>query len=280
MELTSSNLITALILTKNEEPNLRRVLDRLTWLQRVVILDSFSTDTTLDIANSYPNVEVFQRKFDTHGNQWNYGLSLLKSKWALTLDADYVLTSEFIQETKNIIATPQNEAYETTFSFLVFGKKLSGDNTTPRPVLFDIDKCIYFDDGHTQRLKVNGTTGRYKSYILHDDRKSLSRWLSNQDGYAIKESKKLVSEPASGMPLSGKIRKTKVLAPFLVFFHCLFVKGLIFNGWAGWHYTLQRTMVEILLALRLIEDEKLAEKAEPGSTLTIVHDDLKSNLVK
>ncbi|WP_121809997.1 glycosyltransferase family 2 protein [Mucilaginibacter kameinonensis] len=280
MELTSSTLITALILTKNEEPNLKRVLDRLTWLQRVVILDSFSTDATLDIANSYPNVEVFQRKFDTHGNQWNYGLSLLKSKWALTLDADYVLTPEFIQETQNIIANPQNEAYETTFRFLVFGKKLSGDNTTPRPVLFDINKCIYYDDGHTQRLKINGSTGMYKSYILHDDRKSLSRWLSNQDGYAIKESKKLVNESTSGMPLSGRIRKTKVFAPFLVFFHCLFVKRLIFNGWAGWHYTLQRTMVEILLAIRLIEDEKLAEKPESAPTLTIVPDDLKSNLVK
>jgi hypothetical protein len=269
MELTSSTLITALILTKNEEPNLKRVLDRLTWLQRVVILDSFSTDATLDIANSYTNVEVFQRKFDTHGNQWNHGLSLLKSKWALTLDADYVLTPEFIQETKNIIANPQDVAYETSFRFLVFGKKLLGDNTTPRPVLFDIDKCIYF-----------GTTGKYKSYILHDDRKSLSRWLSNQDGYAIKESKKLVSESGAGMPISGKIRKTKVLAPFLVFFHCLFVKGLIFSGWAGWHYTLQRTMVEILLALRLIEDEKLAEKPEPSPTLTIVQDDLKSHLAK
>src|SRR6218665_2240699 len=100
MELTASTSLTALILTKNEEPNLARVLDKLTWLERVVILDSYSTDTTLEIAASYPNVEVYQRGFDTHGNQWNYGLSLLKSKWALTLDADYVLTDEFIAETK------------------------------------------------------------------------------------------------------------------------------------------------------------------------------------
>ncbi|WP_413668444.1 glycosyltransferase family 2 protein [Mucilaginibacter sp. Mucisp86] len=280
MELTSSTLITALILTKNEEPNLKRVLDRLTWLERVVILDSYSTDATLDIANSYPNVEIFERKFDCHRDQWNYGLTLLKSKWVLTLDADYVLTPEFIQETKNIIANPQNAAYETTFKFLVFGKRLLGDNTTPRPVLFDIDKCIYYTDGHTQRLKVNGTTGKYKAYILHDDRKPLSRWLGNQDGYAIHESEKLVSEPYSELPLSGRIRKTKILAPFAVFFYCLFVKGLIFNGWVGWHYTLQRTMVEMLLAIRLVEDEKLAEKPEPTPALTVVQNDLKSNLAK
>ena len=260
MELTPSDLLTALILTKNEEPNLKRVLDELTWLQRVVILDSFSTDATLDIAARYPNVEVHQRAFDTHGNQWNYGLSLLKSKWALTLDADYVLTPEFIAETKAIIQSPKHTAYMSAFKFLVFGKRLPGDNTVPRPVLFDMALCNYYDDGHTQRLNINGTTGHYKSFILHDDRKPLSRWLSNQDGYAIKESRKLVNTSSENEPISARIRKTKILAPFFVFFHCLFVKRLIFGGWTGWHYTLQRTLVEILLAIRLIEDEKFSDK--------------------
>jgi glycosyltransferase involved in cell wall biosynthesis len=259
MELTKSTSLTALILTKNEEPNLKRVLDKLTWLEKVIILDSFSTDSTLEIAGLYTNVVVFQRAFDTHATQWNYGLSLLNSKWALTLDADYVLTDEFIEETKRILALPEATAYLVKFKFLVFGKKLSGDNTMPRPVLFELANCTYYDDGHTQRLTINGTTRNFHSYVLHDDRKSLTRWLNNQDGYAIKESKKLLSPSHGDLPLSSKIRKTKILAPFFVFFHCLFVKRLIFNGWTGWHYTLQRTMVEMLLAIRLIEEEKLSE---------------------
>jgi len=47
-----------------------------------------------------------------------------------------------------------------------------------------------------------------------------------------------------------------------VFFYSLFIKGLIFNGWRGWHYVLQRTMVEIVIALRLIEEEKLKKDIE------------------
>jgi glycosyltransferase involved in cell wall biosynthesis len=262
MELISSTILQALILTKNEEPNLRRVLDKLTWLEKVVILDSFSTDATLDIIASYPNTVVVQRPFDTHGQQWNYGLSLLDSEWVLSLDADYVLPDDFIGETKKYVASGTQTAYETNFKFLVFGKSLLKDNTTPRPVLFKKALCTYFDDGHTQRLKVNGTIGMYKAVILHDDRKSLSRWLSNQDGYAIKECNKLVNGPGEGLPISSKIRKTKVLAPFIVFFYSLFIKGLIFNGWRGWHYTLQRTMVEIILALRIIEEEKLKKDIE------------------
>lgn len=262
MELLNSTLLQALILTKNEEPNLKRVLDKLIWLEKVVILDSFSTDATLEIAASYPNTVVVQRPFDTHGQQWNYGLSLLESKWILSLDADYVLPDDFIAETRKYVATGTDTAYETNFKFLVFGKPLLKDNTTPRPVLFKKECCAYFDDGHTQRLKVDGTTGMYKAVILHDDRKSLSRWLSNQDGYAIKECNKLIQSSGEGLPMSSKIRKTKVLAPFIVFFYSLFIKGLIFNGWRGWHYTLQRTMVEIILALRMIEEEKLKKDTE------------------
>ena len=262
MNTLNSTVLQALILTKNEEPNLARVLEKLTWLEKVVIIDSFSTDTTLEIAASFPNTVLLQRHFDTHGQQWNYGLSAIDSEWVLSLDADYVLPDDFIEETMDHIATGKETAYETTFKFLVFGKALLKDNTTPRPVLFRKAQCTYFDDGHTQRLKIEGTTGRYKAVILHDDRKSLSRWLSNQDGYAIKECNKLIQAKEGNLPLSAKIRKTKILAPFVVFFYSLFIKGLIFNGWRGWHYTLQRTMVEILLALRMIEEEKLKKDSE------------------
>lgn len=247
----------ALILTKNEEPNLRRVLDRLRWLERVVIVDSYSTDSTLEIAGSYPNVDVFQRAFDTHGKQWNYGLSLVESKWVLSLDADYVLTEEFVHEIITIIHRNEKSAYFARFQFLVFGKPLLRDNTTARPVLFRKLNCYYFDDGHTQRLHINGESGAFRSKILHDDRKSLSRWLHNQDGYSLKECDKLLHTDGKKLSFSSRVRKNKIVAPFFVFFYCLFVNGLIFNGWRGWHYTLQRTIVEMLLALRLIEEEKL-----------------------
>jgi len=260
--MVNATLLQAVILTKNEEPNLTRVLDKLTWLEKVVILDSYSTDATLEIAARYPNTVVVQRPFDTHAQQWNYGLSLAESEWILSLDADYVLPDDFIEETKHYIATGKDVAYDTNFKFLVFGKPLLKDNTTPRPVLFKKEFCTYYDDGHTQRLKINGSTGRYIAEILHDDRKSFSRWLSNQDGYSVKECNKLATSNGEGLPMSSKIRKTKIFAPFIVFFYSLFVKGLIFNGWRGWHYTLQRTMVEMIMAIRLIEEEKLKKDIE------------------
>jgi glycosyltransferase involved in cell wall biosynthesis len=255
--MINSSLLQVLVLTKNEEPNIRRVLEKLTWLEKVLVLDSFSTDATLEIVSEFKNTVVVQRPFDSFALQCNYGLSLIESKWVLSLDADYVLTDEFIEETKQFIVRTDKVAYLTNFKFLVFGKPLSRDNTTPRPVLFLKDFGSYYNDGHAHRLAIDGEKGKYKSVILHDDRKSLDIWISNQAGYSIKETKKILTTPNKQLPLSGKIRKNMIVAPFFVFFYSLFVQGLIFNGWKGWHYTLQRTMVEITMALRLIEEKKL-----------------------
>lgn len=254
MNIVPQQILSALILTYNEEDNIKRVVDRLTWLETIIVVDSFSTDQTLSILSSYPNVTVFQRTFDSFAEQCNYGLTLIQSKWVLSLDADYVLSDEFSKEVLQLIE--QNNyrvAYFCRFHFLVFGERLSNDNTTPRAVLFKKQFCTYYNDGHAHRLQVNGETGNFQNRILHDDRKSLTRWLNSQSKYSIQETDKLLSTPIEGLSVISKIRKTKVLAPFFVFFYCLFVQGLIFNGWRGWHYTLQRTIVEMLFALRLIE---------------------------
>ena len=259
MKTLKSGQLSALILTYNEEANIGRVLSKLTWLEKVIVLDSYSSDATVGLVRQFPNTELHFRKFDSHAAQWNHGLSLVSSEWVLTLDADYVLPSSFVSETIDFIATGSDRvAYLTHFKFLVMGSPLMADNTTPRPVLFRKSLGQYFDDGHTQRLQISGETGFYRSAILHDDRKPLSRWLSNQDKYSIKECNKLLEVQESASVIN-RIRKTKVLAPIFIFFYCLFFKGLILNGWAGWYYTLQRTMVEMLFALRMIEREKLSK---------------------
>ncbi|MEJ7560458.1 MAG: glycosyltransferase family 2 protein [Pedobacter sp.] len=255
--MINSSLLQVLVLTKNEEPNIKRVLEKLTWLEKVLVLDSYSTDATLEIVREFENTVIVQRPFDSFASQCNYGLSLMDSKWILSIDADYVLTDEFIEETKQYILKTDKVAYLTSFKFLVFGKPLSKDNTTPRPVLFLKEFGSYYNDGHAHRLAIQGEKGNYKSVILHDDRKSLDIWFSNQAGYSIKETKKMITTPNELLPFSGKIRKNMIIAPFIVFFYSLFVQGLILNGWKGWHYTLQRTMVEIMMAIRLIEEKKL-----------------------
>ena len=72
------NQITPLILTYNEAPNIQRTLKNLTWAKQIVVIDSFSTDKTIEILKNFKQVSIFQRQFDSHASQWNYGLNQIK----------------------------------------------------------------------------------------------------------------------------------------------------------------------------------------------------------
>lgn len=245
--------ITPLLLTYNEVPNIKRTLGKLTWAKRIVVIDSYSTDNTLEILQTYPQIEIVQRQFDTHTNQWNYGLERVTTEWVLCLDADYVLTDELIAEINNLSLDSFIDGYFARFKYCVFGKPLKGSILPPRQVLFRREKAIYVDDGHTQLLKVNGKSAMLTGYILHDDRKPFTRWLWAQDRYMIIEAKKLLNTPSSDLSLGDRIRQKKIFAPFIIFFYCLVLKQGILDGWAGWYYAFQRTLAEIILSIRLLE---------------------------
>jgi glycosyltransferase involved in cell wall biosynthesis len=249
--------VTPLILTYNESPNIQRTVQKLTWAKRIVVIDSYSTDATLDILSSYSQVEVFQRKFDSFASQCNYGLSKITSEWVLSLDADYIVTDELIKEIHTLAAETDIYSYSVRFKYCVFGKPLRGTLLPPRKVLYKKQKANYQDDGHAHRVVVDGKSVELSAYIHHDDRKPLSRWLWAQQRYMVIETKKLLETPNNELSLGDRIRKQKILAPLIIFVYCLIVKGAILDGWQGWYYTFQRVLAEVLLSIHLIEAEKL-----------------------
>lgn len=248
--------IAPLILTFNEASNIDRTLKQLTWAKKIVVIDSYSTDSTLEILQSYAQVQIFQRKFDTHTNQWNYGLQQVKSEWVLSLDADYLLTDDLIFELNTLPKDGLLDGYLARFKYCVFGKPLSATLLPPREILFKREKAVYVDDGHTQLLSIDGKSRMLNSYIYHDDRKNMSHWLWAQDRYMIIEAKKLLETPVSELSFGDRIRRQKIIAPFVILLYCLFINKGILDGWAGWYYAFQRTLAEIILSIRLIEAEK------------------------
>ena len=247
--------ITPLILTRNEAPNLRRALERLAWAAEVVVIDSFSTDETIAIAGEFPRVRVVQRKFDTHTQQWNFGIAQTGTPWVLSLDADYILPAAFADELAALADVAQVHAYFARFRYCVWGSPLRTTLYPPRALLFRKDQCEYVQDGHTQKLKITGPTAFLTGVIDHDDRKPLSHWIVSQDRYAILEVAKLAATPAGELSFQDKLRRKMIIAPLVVFIYSLFAKRLILDGWPGWYYVFQRTFAEILLSLRLLEEK-------------------------
>lgn len=254
--------ITPLILTYNEAPNLQRVLERLTWAKQILIIDSGSTDETLAIAATFPQVRVIQRPFDSFAEQCNFGLQHIDTEWVLSLDADYVLDAELEAFLQNFALSTHPEAgFEVRFKYAIYGKPLRGTLYPKRKVLYRRTLAQYLNDGHSHKVQITGSIGLLPGYIHHDDRKSLSRWLWAQDRYVQQEIAKFQSSDRGPSRFNDWVRKQIVLAPFVVFFYCLILKGGILDGWRGWYYAFQRMLAELLLTLHLLE-EKMGRKQE------------------
>jgi glycosyltransferase involved in cell wall biosynthesis len=246
--------ITPVILTYNEAPNIARTLAGLAWAKKIVVVDSFSDDETVEILRAHGNVSVFQRKFDLHANQWNYAIddTGINSEWILALDADYVVSPRVEEELRRLTPTADVDAYEAAFEYCIFGRALHGSVYPPVKVLFRHGRARYVQDGHTQRLHVSGKTDRLENPLQHDDRKPIGRWLAAQSGYMQLEAEKLARTPASELPMSDRVRKMVFVAPVLVFFYSLFVRRCVLDGRAGMFYALQRTVAELILSMYLL----------------------------
>jgi glycosyltransferase involved in cell wall biosynthesis len=260
--------LTALVLTFNEEPNIERTLEQLRWVAEVVVIDSNSTDRTRDIASRFANVRVVSRPFTTHAEQWNYGLEQtgIATDWVLALDADFVLTDEAAREVAALSPPEAVAGYRASFTYCIDGQPLRSAVYPPVTVLYRRARAKYVQDGHTQRIRVDGLVLPLSSKIRHDDRKPLSRWIASQVRYMRLEADKLATAPSSSLSNVDRARKLIVVVPPLIFLRCLFVGGGILDGWAGLFYALQRAAAELILSLSLVERRVMGPRPGENSS--------------
>jgi len=266
--------ITPVILTYNEAPNIGRTLERLRWARDIVVVDSFSDDETLDIVSSFSQARVYQRALDTFAGQWNFALKEtgITAEWILGLDADFVLTPEFIQELESLRPPHNMHGYRVPITYCVEGKPLRHSLLPPLMALYRRTVARYSADAHTYRVALDGDVGMLRAHILHDDRKSLRRWFQSQEQNMEREAFKILTATPDKLNFADRIRRLRLVAPAAVFFYCL-IKGGVLDGWAGLYYAIQRSMAELLLSLYLLEHDLQLRKARPVES---ANDDLSS----
>ncbi|MGD9657701.1 MAG: glycosyltransferase family 2 protein [Methylocystis sp.] len=259
--------ISVLILTCNEAANIGRTLCALRAFPEIIVLDSGSADATASIVDGFANARLIARPFDEHAKQWNYGLTQcgLTRPWVLALDADYFLPADFVDEISRLAPCDRISAYRANFRYCINGRPLSSALYTPVAVLFRRDRARYVQEGHTQRLVVNGAIAALDARIDHDDRKPLSRWLQSQQRYARLEAAHLLGMQRQNMRLADRIRRTGWAAPILVFPYALIWRRCLFDGWRGWFYVLQRTLAETMIALQIIDQRIRGQDAVLGA---------------
>jgi glycosyltransferase involved in cell wall biosynthesis len=255
--------ITPLILTYNEAPNIGRALERLMWARRILVIDSGSTDGTIEIVRSHPQAEVVHHAFRDFASQCNYGLTLVESSWVLSLDADYELSKALVEELQALRPSEDVAGFVVRFVYRIHGRPLRGSLYPPRTVLFRQDKAIYRMNGHAHHLVLRGQVLRLASVIYHDDRKPLARWIATQQRYARDEVAYLLSRRGEKLGLADRLRLMGWPAPVAAFLYTLLVKRCLFDGRAGWYYALQRVVTEALLALEIMDHQRERHQTGP-----------------
>lgn len=245
--------ITPLLITFNEIQNIGRTLAKLDWARRIVVIDSGSTDGTLDVLAANPRVDVVYRAFDSFAEQCNFGLAQIRTDWVLSLDADYELSDAFISELVELQPGAADAGYKAAFVYRIHGHPLRGTLYPPRTVLYRVEGARYDNEGHGHRIRLQGRVAALEGRIYHDDRKPLSRWLGSQLKYAAREASHLLEAPRDRLGRADRIRLMGWPAPILVLGYVLFAKGAILDGKAGWFYAFQRLLAEVLVALELLD---------------------------
>jgi glycosyltransferase involved in cell wall biosynthesis len=146
--------ISAVITTFNEETNIGDCIESLLWCDEVIVVDSFSTDRTPEIARSYQGVRFLQRPYMGSASQKNWAMDQTKFEWILIFDADERCTPELQSEIATLLATgPRAEAY-----------------TIKRRVYF-MDRVIRFSGWQHDRVVrlVKRGAGRYPNKRVHAD---------------------------------------------------------------------------------------------------------------
>src|SRR5688572_2838781 len=100
--------LTAIVLTYNEEENIQRCLESIHGRCHVIIIDSFSTDSTREIASEF-GVEIIKHGYENHCAQWNWVLDnvQIQTEWIFVLDADFVVTKDLWDRIERFLATEE-----------------------------------------------------------------------------------------------------------------------------------------------------------------------------
>lgn len=186
--------LSVIILTKDEEIHIRRCLDNISPIAKeIFIIDSFSTDKTLEIAREYPKVHILQNKWTNYATQFNWGLenANIKTKWVLRLDADEYLTQELISELNRKLDHLDSQYTGIVFPLRrVFLGRIIRRGMPKIKLLrmFQYGKAcseIRMMDEHIQLSE--GKPIEFENEFADDNLNNLSWWTQKHVGYAIRE---------------------------------------------------------------------------------------------
>src|SRR6185295_19415971 len=181
--------VSVMVFTLNEEIHLPDCLGSLGWCRDVVVVDSFSTDRTREIAEG-SGARFFQHAFTGFGDQRNWGMENTRPKhqWVLILDADEKVPADLVAELRATLPSiPEGvAAFRIARRFYWWGRWLRYSSLYPTYVvrLVRQGRVRYVNRGHAETQEADGEIRTLASDLMDENRKGLGEWFSRQNRYS------------------------------------------------------------------------------------------------
>ncbi|NOR80995.1 MAG: glycosyltransferase [Methyloprofundus sp.] len=178
--------LSIIIITLNEQDLIRDCLESVSWADEIIVVDSGSNDSTLEICREYTKHILINKDWQGFGYQKNLALQQATGDWVFSIDADERVTSDLKQKIQQAIKTGSYIAYEMPRLAYFLGKEMRHGGWWPDYVLrlFLREKSQFSNDIVHERVLVKGTVGRINSHLIHHSYTSLEQVLVKNDKYS------------------------------------------------------------------------------------------------
>ena len=178
-------MISATIITLNEEKNIKKVLENLKDLaDEIIVVDSESADKTVTIAKNL-GAKVFTRKFDNFAYQKNYAVSKTTGDWVLSVDADEEISSNLSQEIKFAVKNKEFSGFLIPRRNFILGAEIKHSWWSPDEHVWLFKKNFGRWEGEVhEEVKVLGKIGKLKNAKLHFQENNVSNFLESNEFYS------------------------------------------------------------------------------------------------
>jgi glycosyltransferase involved in cell wall biosynthesis len=265
-------MFSILILTKNEERNIGACLDSVAWCNDVVVLDSYSTDCTRELAAA-SGARIFEREFDNFGAQRSYALDHIpfKNAWVFHLDADERFNDALRKECEEVIVKDERSAYFVANRIIFLGRWIKHSSQYPyhQVRLVKIGEARFAKAGHGQREEAprRGVGYLRTPYDHLNFSKGIADWVERHNRYSSEEAAVLREGPVPFRDLVAsdalvRKRALKRLHASLPgrwlwkFFYLYILKRGFLDGYPGFAYCTLNAFYDFLITVKIEERAK------------------------
>lgn len=188
-------MISAVVIVKNEEENLKKCLQNLSWCDEIVVIDDFSSDKTKEIAKTF-GAKIFEKKLDSDFSaQRNFGLSKAKNEWVFFVDADEIVSEELRGEIRLKIRVNKAKGFFVKRVDFMWGEEIKhGEFGNIKLLRLGRRDFVEWKGKVHETLNVKGSVSVLKNPLYHYPHKSINSFLKEINFYTDIRARELFDE--------------------------------------------------------------------------------------